>query len=147
MVAAAGLLTGCRAGPLAIPVVAPVGLSGLSTQVCERLMAALPVSLDRGVNQRATAPYSPFVAAWGGHPAVVLRCGVPLPRAFQPAADLTVIDVGTGPVDWFAETRGSATTLTTVTRPVKVELTVPARYRADVVLGAITRVVVATTPN
>lgn len=115
--------------------------------MCTRLIAALPRSLDTGVNQRATSPYSPFVAAWGAQAAVVVRCGVAIPPAYQPAATLTVINVGTGPVDWFAETDGSVTTLTTVTRPVKVELTLPSRYRADVILGSVSRVVVATTPR
>lgn len=58
-----------------------------------------------------------------------------MPRGYSPLAQLLVIDPGQGPVGWFSEQRSSRTVLTATRRPQRVELVIPKRYRADVILG------------
>lgn len=96
-----------------------------------------------------THPFSPLVAAWGStRTPIVVRCGVSTPTDYDPAAELTAVNIdNTGEVAWFSHTVGKTSTLTTVRRPVKVELTLPSRYRADVILGAVTKVVATKTPK
>ena len=91
---------------------------------CAALARGLPPRLD-GQPRRAVNPSSPLTAAWG-NPPIVLRCGVPLPAALTPTAELTVVNG----VAWFPEPAGAATParFTEVGREAYVELTVPARY-------------------
>jgi Protein of unknown function (DUF3515) len=91
---------------------------------CAALARGLPQRLD-GQPRRAVKPSSPLTAAWG-NPPIVLRCGVPLPAALTPTAELTVVNG----VAWFPEPAGAATParFTEVGREAYVELTVPARY-------------------
>lgn len=112
-------------------------------------MAKLPARLDTAVVRVAVTPTSPLVEAWGSPSApVVVRCGVGLPASYQLDAQLTALNIdNTGEVGWFAEDRGSMTVLTSVRRPVKIELTLPKSYRADVVLGSVTKVVAKYTPK
>ena len=73
---------------------------------------------------------------------------MPIPKDYDPAAELTAVNIdATGEVAWYPSRAGSVTVLTTVRRPVKVELTLPGRYRPDVILGSVTKVVATTTPK
>ena len=80
-----------------------------------------------------------------GDPAIALRCGVPLPAALTPTAELTVVNG----VSWFPEPPGSAapTRFTEVGREAYVEVTVPARYApAGPILVAISNVLAPAIP-
>lgn len=85
----------------------------------------LPSRLD-GRRTRVTRPRSPRVAAWGS-PAVVMRCGVPLPARYSPvSAQVTEVDG----VPWFQERTGDVVRWTAVRRDANVELAVPTSYPA-----------------
>jgi hypothetical protein len=75
---------------------------------------------------RDTEPAVPYVAAWGD-PAVVLRCGVPLPAEYGPDSRLLEVDgIGWLPVDG-----EGGTFFTAVDRAVHVELAVPDDYAPE----------------
>ena len=115
--------------------------------LCARLMPALPSTLDTGVTAIPATPVSPLVRAWGKRSdPVVVRCGVTLPKDYHLDSQLTTVDYGSGPVGWFLVTHGQRATLTSVRRPVKIEIRLPKRYRVDVVLAAISSVVAKLVP-
>lgn len=140
------LLPGCAGpgGAAAGPVpVAPPRPGQAASQLCTRLGGRLPARLD-GQARRAVRPRSPFTAAWGDPP-IALRCGVPLPAALAPTAELTVVNG----VFWFTEPVSSATPsrFTEVGRQAYVEVTVPARYGpAGPILVAISDAIAAAVP-
>jgi hypothetical protein len=110
---------------------------------CAALASRLPQRLD-GNPRRVVRPSSPFTAAWGSPP-VALRCGVPLPAALTPTAELTVVN----DVSWFPEPAGSGnpSRFTEVGRDAYVELTVPARYApAGPLLVAISNAIAVAVP-
>mgnify|MGYP001207748798 CR=1 FL=1 len=129
MVCAAGLLAlaGCSAGPVEVAAPSP---AGEAARLCKALHAALPGEVD-GLARRETAPASEFTAAWGD-PAIVLRCGVPLPEVLRPGSgsyDPTAPAVGVEGVDWLPEKQGDDGYLfTTVGRKVNISLRVPGHY-------------------
>ncbi len=86
---------------------------------CPALIQALPLDL-LGEPARLVDSDSPYVAAWG-EPPVVLVCGVPQPEALVPGEGLITIDG----VTWFVEQSEEATTWTAVDRAVLVEVTLP----------------------
>ncbi len=86
---------------------------------CPALIQALPLDL-LGEPARLVDSDSPYVAAWGDPP-VVLVCGVPQPEALVPGEGLITIDG----VTWFVEQSEEATTWTAVDRAVPVEVTLP----------------------
>lgn len=142
VVSGLALMTGCtgtKSEPLVIVAPTPLPQAAIA---CTQLIDALPTKVDDGVNKIALSD-SPLVAVWGNpKDPVIVRCGVAIPKAYSAEAILTVADYGTGPVGWFPETLKNGTTvLTSVRRPQKVEVTIPARYRNDVVLGNISEVV------
>jgi hypothetical protein len=145
-VAAAVLCASCsRSSKLSVP---PPQPGPADAAACARLIAALPGSIDTGVPTVATSPVSPLTKAYGKRSApVVVRCGVGLPKGFQPTSQLLVLDPGAGPVGWFDVTRGTTTVLTAVRRTPHVELTIPSIYRADVVLGNVSITIGKTLPR
>ncbi|KWX09858.1 hypothetical protein TR74_07120, partial [Carbonactinospora thermoautotrophica] len=70
---------------------------------------------------------SPLVAAWGDPP-IVLRCGVPVPAAYQPTSQVVTING----VDWFPEQLTRGYVFTTVGRVANVEVSVPDAYAPEV---------------
>jgi len=83
-------------------------------------MKKLPLEL-MGEQSRRVKSASPFAYAWGDPP-VVLRCGVPAPKAFVRGAALIQING----VQWFVDTSDPDTTVwTAVDRPVYVEVRLP----------------------
>ncbi|MFE4515607.1 DUF3515 family protein [Kitasatospora sp. NPDC056783] len=53
--------------------------SGRAADYCRSLAAALPAEL-LGHARKDPSPASPYVAAWGGSPRTVLRCGIDRPE-------------------------------------------------------------------
>ncbi len=112
---------------------APPNPTGTVATRCAALVAEAPGSVA-GQASRDVSPASRYVAAWGDPP-IVLRCGVPRPRALTPTSRCFVVD-GVG---WLATqdgvevepTRASDGTLefTTVGRSAYVEVTVPDSYQ------------------
>jgi hypothetical protein len=116
------VLGACGFGPVEIPAYDP---EPGTSQACTALSGALPDVVSDAV-RRDTEPASPHVAAWGD-PAVVLRCGVPLPGDYSPDAQLLVVDgVGWLPVDG-----AGGTFFTTTDRVAHVEVAVPDDYAPE----------------
>ena len=121
-------LAGC-ARPVAVSVPTPTDPATHST--CTALVAALPRTVgDQPVADRT--PESPLTAAWGD-PAIVARCGVPVPSALTPTSQLVTVN-GVG---WLAERAGDGYRFTTVGRAANLEVTVPGAYapEADALVG------------
>lgn len=98
-------------------------------------MAALPATLNHQTRVRSTG--SAFGAAWG-NPAIVLRCGVPVPAGFlaenTPSGNMASCLTVNG-IDWYLDgepPRGTSPNqtikVTTVYRRPALEVTVPATY-------------------
>lgn len=123
-------LAGCAAGPVDA---VPPSPEGEAAGLCGALHKALPGTVD-GLASRETDPASDFTAAWGD-PAVVLRCGVPLPGVLTPGSaeyDPTTESVGVEDVLWLPEKRGDDGYLfTTVGRKANVTLRVPGKYHPN----------------
>lgn len=107
------------AAPPPLKVAPPPALTPAAQRSCQELISALPVRLGERAARPVDSP-SPYVAAWGDPP-VVLRCGVPRPKAL--GADSEVLDING--VRWFAEPRGAKTVFTAVDRAVYVEVASP----------------------
>jgi hypothetical protein len=80
-------------------------------QLPERLddMPAVPVT-----------PRTTYAAAWG-EPAIVLRCGVDVPRAFTATSEIIEVNA----VAWFLDETDAAYVFTSVGRQALVEVRVP----------------------
>ncbi|HUK71236.1 MAG TPA: DUF3515 domain-containing protein [Streptosporangiaceae bacterium] len=141
------LLTGCASGgaghgDAAVRLVPPRPAPAAS-RYCAALTRTLPARLG-GHPRRAVRPGSSLTVAWG-NPPVTLRCGVPLPAALTPTAELTVVNG----VSWFPQPPGAATPtqFIEVGREAYVELTIPASYApAGPLLVAISNAIVAVIP-
>jgi len=90
--------------------------------VCTDLLAALPEVVDDAV-QRDVSPADLPAAAWG-QPVIVLRCGVPMPAAYEPDAQLFDIN-GLG---WLPVEAEGGTVFTSVDRDIRVEVAIPDDY-------------------
>ncbi|MGI8335506.1 DUF3515 domain-containing protein [Actinomadura scrupuli] len=113
----AGVLTGCAAGTVQVPVPSP-------DPAAARLCAGLrPPHRLHGQTERTTSPRSRLVAAWGS-PAIALRCGVSRPAALRPASQLVTVNG----ISWFEEPADRPVTFTAVGRQAYVEVTIPAKY-------------------
>ncbi|MFJ6385016.1 DUF3515 family protein [Kitasatospora sp. NPDC092039] len=99
--------------------------SGRAAGYCRSLAAALPAEL-LGHARRDPSPASPYVAAWGGSPRTVLRCGIDRPEELDGAhaADWSpsVDDV----TWWSQELADGGYRFVTTMRAAYVEVTVPA---------------------
>lgn len=130
------MLTGC--GAAAIPVDPPEVSSSRVSSICSAISEDLPTWLGEQARRevdaddtRNTSPddgtaISERAAAWGD-PAVILRCGVPEPKAFEPGAACTTIEG----VDWFAEEAERGYVFTTIGRAARVEVSVPQDHRPE----------------
>ena len=118
------VLTGCGDG--AVDVEAPE-LTGEAAQTCEALVDALPTTVD-GAKRRTVEPSGAPAAAWGD-PAIVLRCGVPMPSEFD---EFATCQEANG-VGWFIPEEqitgeAEAITMTTIGRAVNVEVSLPPEH-------------------
>jgi hypothetical protein len=103
-----------------------VSPSGHST--CQELLGALPGKLaDRA---RRTVTGTTYAAAWGD-PAIVLRCGVALPKGYAGAPCFTRNGIGWSIPAEQADDLDRDLVMTLAFRSPVVQLHVPARYRPD----------------
>jgi hypothetical protein len=101
--------------------------AGETTQ-CRALLEALPRSVADQPRRKVTG--STFAAAWGD-PAIVLRCGAPLPADFAGAPCITRNGIGWSvPADQ-ADGLGTRIVMTLAFRTPVVQVTVPAHYRPN----------------
>lgn len=119
-----GLLLASCGGPLQVD--APE-LTGTAARTCSELVDALPETVD-DVERREVEPADAPAAAWGD-PAIVLRCGVEMPAAFD---DFSTCQETNG-IGWFIpdeQMTGSPTeiTMTTIGRDVNVEVALPVEH-------------------
>jgi hypothetical protein len=119
---------GCSHGTFTVQ---PPHPSGQVQQLCDHLGNQLPATLG-SLHSKVVNPRSPLTHAWGAPP-VVLRCGVPAPKGYQPSAATTTAIDG---VQWYQVVGDSAVVWTAI-RPgpvahssVFVELAVPTKYPA-----------------
>jgi hypothetical protein len=93
---------------------------------CTDVLAALP---DRVAGQdRRTVDGSRYAAAWGD-PAIVLRCGVPLPKTFKGDPCITRNDIGWSvPLDQADDLTLDAVMTLAFRSPV-LQVRLPAHYR------------------
>ena len=103
-------------------------LTGADAAACASLVEALPDAVS-DQPRRPVEPEDAYGAGWGD-PAIVLRCGVPMPAGFDEFATCQV----TNDVGWFVsdaqiEDQSADVVMTTIGFEQNVEVTVPARYR------------------
>lgn len=95
---------------------------GAENQFCAELGATVPVSLG-GALLRDTNPNSPGTKAWGD-PAIVLRCGVAIPKSFSAASQLLAVNG----VDWYPEQLQAGVRFTSMETTELVEVSIPSTY-------------------
>lgn len=113
------LLGACAAGgqvPAADPPAA-------DQDACRDLVDALPVRLEDATDTGRSA----YAASWG-EPRIVLRCGVGMPDAYRPDAEMVLVN----DVAWFGEPTENGYMFTAVGRSPLVEVFVPDRYAPEV---------------
>ncbi|MDO5627549.1 MAG: DUF3515 family protein [Mobilicoccus sp.] len=93
---------------------------------CQEVAGAWPVTVE-GMEFTSTTPEAPSIAAWadGGDPAIIARCGVPVP------GPTTIECIEVDGVDWLAESLDDGMRFTTYGREVAVELLVPDAYAPE----------------
>jgi hypothetical protein len=121
----AATVSGCGTGTVEVD---SPPLDGADARACERLVDALPDAVS-DQPRRPVRTEGGYGGAWGD-PAIVLRCGVPMPDAFDEAAACQV----TNDVGWFVpesqiEDQQADVVMTTIGRAQNVEVRLPARYR------------------
>jgi Protein of unknown function (DUF3515) len=116
-------LSACGTGAVDVSPPAP---EGTAASACDALLENLPEAVQDG-KRRTTSPESDLTAAWGD-PAVVMRCGVARPAAYEPTAELVEVNG----VQWFPEELERGYRFTTFGRSAFVEVTVPDDYRPEV---------------
>lgn len=117
------LLAGCG-GPVTVGV---PRLDATARAVCSDLVTALPDRVD-GAERTEVEPADAPAAAWGD-PAIVLRCGVPMPDEFD---DYSTCQETNG-IGWFipdSQMTGASTeiTMTTIGRDVNIEVRLPEEH-------------------
>lgn len=115
-------LAGCGFGAVEVAAYEP---QPGAAEACAGLLDDLPETLEDAVHRDVTPSDLP-VAAWG-QPAIVLRCGVPLPSSYRPDAQLLDVD-GVG---WLAADGEGGTFFTAVDREVLVEVAIPDDYAPE----------------
>jgi hypothetical protein len=95
---------------------------GAENQFCVDLGATLPVSLG-GALLRDTNPNSSGTKAWGD-PAIVLRCGVALPKSYSAASQLLTVNN----IDWYPEELQAGVRFTSMETIELVEVSIPSTY-------------------
>ncbi len=114
----------CGGGPVEVDT---PELTGATEQACADLKKELPATVD-GADRRAVEPSDAPAAAWGD-PAIVLRCGVAMPKAFDKFSACQE----TNGIGWFIPEEQmtgapASVTMTTIGRDVNVEVTLPAEH-------------------
>jgi len=132
------LLSACASGPVAVDV---PDVPDDEAAACRALVAALPDEVD-GEERREVTGGDGRAAAWGD-PAIVLRCGVPMPEEFSSTASCLEAN-GTG---WFvpdavlaSDDQSRDVTMTAVGVRPRVEVFLPGDYRPDGVANASARI-------
>jgi hypothetical protein len=95
---------------------------------CTALLGDLPTQISTSAGTLPGRPAdstSPYVVAWG-NPAIVLRCGVPRPKALTVSSGALLILVDG--VNFLPVRSGKVTVFTTVDRAAYVEVSVPTSY-------------------
>ncbi len=95
---------------------------GAESQFCAELGAATPVRLG-GALLRDTNPNSLGTKAWGD-PAIVLRCGVAVPKSYSPSSQLLTVNN----IDWYPEELGAGVRFTSMKTAGLVEVSIPIAY-------------------
>lgn len=104
---------------------APTGIAAPAQGVCDRVAAALPVTLGDRLARRPVTGSAQLTAAWGD-PAVTLVCAG---AVADPAAEQVQLGPPEGGLATFAiHDVGAATAFTTVGLSVPVTITVPDAY-------------------
>ncbi|MBV9293335.1 MAG: DUF3515 domain-containing protein [Frankiales bacterium] len=116
-------IAGCTAGTVSVT---PPRPPGIVREACAHLVDYLPTFLS-GHRSRVVQPRSPLVHAWGSPP-IVLRCGVPKPKGFDPASPQVAQVNG---VQWFQVVGAKAVTWTAIRKTADVELVVPTSYQSQ----------------
>ena len=103
-------------------------LKGADASACASLVKALPEAVSDQPRRRVE-PENAYGASWGD-PAIVLRCGVPMPAGFDKFAACQV----TNEVGWFVpeaqiEEQSADVVMTTIGFEQNVEVRLPADYR------------------
>jgi len=127
------LVAGCSSAPVEIPT---PDLDRADQAACDGFVADLPSTLD-DEERVETTPASPLGAAYGD-PALVVRCGVEVPAAFELTGQCEEVD----DVGWWAppeqyDDQDADVTLFLVGYAPAVELQVPSDYRPDGVAAAL----------
>lgn len=131
LVLACALLSGCG-GPIEVD--AP-DVSGADLEACSAFAADLPASLAE-MDRVEIEPADALAAAYGD-PAIVVRCGVPVPEGFDLTASCeTANGVGYFIPDEQYTDQGLDIVLTTAGYEPRVEVHVPAKYRPNAVPAA-----------
>lgn len=113
-----------------------------TADTCSALLDDLPQVVDDAI-RRDVSPADLPAAAWG-QPAIVLRCGVPMPAAYAPDAQLLDVD-GIG---WLPVEAEGGSLFTSVDRTVLVEVAIPDDYEPAVnVLTDLTDVLTEHLPE
>jgi hypothetical protein len=103
-------------------------VTGPGHTTCQEFLAALPDELAGEHRRRVTG--STFAAAWGD-PAIVLRCGVPLPEDFASSPCITRDGIGWSvPADQ-ADRIDLDAVMTLAFRSPEVQVRVPRHYRPN----------------
>jgi hypothetical protein len=104
----------------------PVSAAGHET--CQTLLSALP---DKVAEQRRrTVTGSTFAAAWGD-PAIVLRCGGPLPKSFKGDPCITRNGIGWSVPSDQADDLHLDAVMTLAFRSPVLQVRVPSHYRPN----------------
>ena len=132
---------GCSSGTSPVTVTGAPTPTGSAATSCQRLLAALPDSLGKGLDRRKVSPAGASAAGWGAAP-VLLTCGetrtVP---GYLPTSEVEE-DLG---VDWFLDKAGSAARWSTPTRQPQVILVIPTSADPATVVGGVTAAICANT--
>lgn len=114
---------------------APVPRGAVATD-CAALVAAIPASLVTSGGRVRTRPVSAYTGAFGS-PAVIVRCGAPLP-SFDPASDVETVNG----VDWLVlPDVGSASHFAAWRSLTLLDVVIPAAYLPADVLPALSPLV------
>jgi hypothetical protein len=106
----------------------PFDVKSADRAACRQFLSAAPK--DLADQSRRDVSGSSYVVAWGD-PAIVLRCGVPLPKGFAGAPCFTRNGIGWSiPVEQ-ADDVDEDIVMTLAFRTPVVQLRVPAAYRPD----------------
>jgi hypothetical protein len=119
------LLSGCGGDDVHVDRF-PVSAAGHET--CQRLLSALPDTVAE--QRRRTVTGSTYAAVWGD-PAIVLRCGAPLPKSFAGDPCITRNGIGWSVPSDQADDLHLDAVMTLAFRSPVLQVRVPAHYRPN----------------